>query len=40
MEMITSRESLMAAYNAAKGELALRCTDQHDINSAKKDILC
>ena len=40
MDMITSRESLMAAYNAAKGELALRCTDQHDINSAKKDILC
>ena len=40
MDMITSRESLMAAYNAAKGELALRCTDRHDINSAKKDILC
>ncbi|MBQ6351783.1 MAG: NAD(P)H-dependent oxidoreductase subunit E, partial [Lentisphaeria bacterium] len=38
--MITSRESLVAAYNAAKRELALRCTDQHDINSAKKDILC
>ena len=40
MDMITSREALVAAYNAAKGELALRCVAQHDINSAKKDILC
>jgi len=40
MNKITSKEALIAAYNAAKGELALRCTDQHDINSVKKNILC
>ncbi|MBQ6474256.1 MAG: NADH-quinone oxidoreductase subunit NuoF [Victivallales bacterium] len=40
MNKITSKEELMAVYNAAKGELALRCTDIHDICSPKKDILC
>ncbi len=40
MEKITSKDALFAAYNAAKGQLALRCTDKHDIQSPKKDILC
>ena len=40
MNKITSREALEAAYTAAKGELVLRLTDKHDLNSAKKDILC
>ena len=40
MNKINSKEALIAACNAAKGELALRCTDVHDINSRKKDILC
>ena len=30
----------MSAFNAAKGKVALRSTDVHDINSVKKDILC
>ena len=40
MNKITSREALEAAYNAFKGELMLRITDKHDLNSKKKDILC
>ncbi|MBR2873650.1 MAG: NAD(P)H-dependent oxidoreductase subunit E, partial [Lentisphaeria bacterium] len=40
MNKITSQEALNSAYNAAKGQLALRCTAAHDINSVKKDILC
>jgi len=40
MNKITSREALEAAFNAAKGELMLRVTDEHDLNSVKKDILC
>ncbi|MBQ9500997.1 MAG: NADH-quinone oxidoreductase subunit NuoF [Lentisphaeria bacterium] len=40
MNKITSREALINAFNAAKGKLALRCTDIHDINAAKKEILC
>ena len=40
MKKITSREALEAAYNASKGELMLRITDKHDLNSKKKDILC
>ena len=40
MNKITSKEALTAAYNAAKGRLVLRCTAAHDINSAKKEILC
>ena len=40
MNKITSREALEAAYNASKGELMLRITDKHDLNSKKKDILC
>jgi len=40
MNKITSKEALINAFNVAKGKLALRCTDIHDINSAKKEILC
>ena len=40
MNKITSKEALTNAFNAAKGKLALRCTDIHDINAAKKEILC
>ena len=40
MNKITSQEALMSAFNAAKGKIALRSTDIHDINSVKKDILC
>ena len=40
MNKINSQEALMAAFNAAKGKLALRSTAEHDINSVKKDILC
>ena len=40
MNKITSQEALNSAYNAAKGQLALRCVAAHDINSVKKDILC
>ena len=40
MNKINSQEALIAAYNASKGSLALRCVSEHDINSAKKDILC
>ena len=40
MNKINSQEELMAAFNAAKGKLALRSTVEHDINSVKKDILC
>ena len=37
MNKITSQEALNSAYNAAKGQLALRCTAAHDIKSAKKN---
>ena len=40
MKKILSQAELLNAYNEAKGKLALRCVDKHDINSAKKDILC
>ena len=40
MNKITSLEAMQSAYNAAKGQLALRCVAAHDINSPKKDILC
>jgi len=40
MNKITSQKELLAAYNASKNQLALRCVDRHDINSVKKDILC
>jgi len=40
MNKITSREALEAAFNASKGELMLRLTDEHDLKSVKKDILC
>ena len=40
MNKITSQEALISAFNAAKGKLALRMTNAHDINSPKKEILC
>jgi len=40
MEKIVSQESLLQAYNASKGKLVLRCVAEHDIKSAKKEILC
>ncbi len=40
MERITSKKDLLAAYQACKGMLALRCVSEHDINSTKKELLC
>ena len=40
MAKINSQEALMEAYAACKNKLALRCLAEHDIHSAKKDILC
>ena len=40
MDKIVSREALLAEFNACKGMLALRCTSEHDIRSAKKEICC
>ena len=36
MNKISSREALENAYNAAKGELMLRLTNEHDLKSVKK----
>ncbi|MGN0867359.1 MAG: NADH-ubiquinone oxidoreductase-F iron-sulfur binding region domain-containing protein [Oligosphaeraceae bacterium] len=40
MEKITNRNELLAAFEAAKGKLALRCVSEHDIHSRKKELLC
>ena len=40
MNKISSKDALLSEYNACKGNLVLRCTSPHDINSKKKDILC
>ena len=40
MKRITSKKDLLAAYQACKGMLALRCVSEHDINSTKKELLC
>ena len=40
MNKISSKDALFSEYNACKGNLVLRCTSPHDINSQKKDILC
>ena len=40
MNKITSKEALFAAYNDSKAKLYLRESAAHDINSAKKEILC
>ena len=40
MNKITSQQDLLAAFNASKNALALRCVSEHDINSKKKDLLC
>ena len=40
MNKINSKEALIAAYNDCKAQLYLRNGAAHDINSAKKEILC
>ena len=40
MNKIVSKDALIAEYNACKGLMALRCTAEHDIHSAKKEICC
>ena len=40
MNKIVSKDALFAEYNACKGLMALRCTAEHDIHSAKKEICC
>ena len=40
MKKITSQEELLALYNESKGLLAMRLTNEHDIHSSKKEILC
>ncbi len=40
MQKITSQAELLDLYNKSKSSLALRLTQEHDINSVKKDILC
>ena len=40
MNKIVSKDVLFAEYNACKGLMALRCTDEHDIHSVKKEICC
>ena len=40
MNKITSKDALFAEYNACKGLMALRCTEEHDIHSAQKEICC
>ncbi len=40
MKKINSQAELMACYDSCKGLLALRCVSEHDINSAKKEIIC
>ena len=40
MEKILSKEALIAAYNASKAKLVLRCVSEHDINSPRKELLC
>ncbi len=40
MEKITSRETLLKAYESCKSALVLRTVSEHDINSAEKEILC
>ena len=40
MQKITSQAELLDLYNKSKSLLALRLTQEHDINSVKKDILC
>ena len=40
MKKITSQAELLDLYNQTKNSLALRLTNEHDIKSVKKDILC
>ena len=40
MNKITSKADLDAAFEAAKGKLALRLVAHGEIDSKKKDILC
>ena len=40
MAKITSQAELLELYNQSKAKLALRLTNEHDIHSVKKEILC
>ncbi|MBO5923313.1 MAG: NADH-quinone oxidoreductase subunit NuoF [Lentisphaeria bacterium] len=40
MKKITSQAALLELYNQSKAKLALRLTNNHDITSVKKEILC
>ena len=40
MNKITSKDALLAAYDASKGKLVNRINAAHDRNSAKREILC
>ena len=40
MRKITSQAELLELYNKSKAKLALRLTNEHDITSVKKEILC
>ncbi len=40
MEKITSQDMLLEIYNSCKEKLVLRSTEEHNINSPKKQILC
>ncbi len=40
MNKITSQAALMEEFNACKGKIALRSVAEHDIHSAKKELLC
>ena len=40
MNMISSKEAMLKAYDACKGLLGLRSVAPHDLNSTKKELLC
>ena len=40
MNMISSKEAMLKAYDACKGLIGLRSVAPHDLNSTKKELLC
>ena len=40
MEKIVSKDALLNAFHACKGRIALRCTEDHNIQCPQKEILC
>ncbi|MBO5725014.1 MAG: (2Fe-2S) ferredoxin domain-containing protein, partial [Lentisphaeria bacterium] len=40
MNIISSKEAMLKAYDACKGLLGLRSVAPHDLNSTKKELLC